>query len=141
MFAEFELLIHTLAEQEIPLTPALLRQEYRKLNQKYFGPSLVIDDEIDIEWARIPHFYYNFYVYQYATGISAALALTERVTHGGDKEREDYLAFLKGGSSRFPIDMLKVAGINMLEPHPIKAAIARYSNLLNQLSDLLGSVR
>ncbi len=140
MFAEFELLIHTLAEQEIPLTPALLRQEYRKLNQKYFGPSLFIDDEIDIEWARIPHFYYNFYVYQYATGISAALALSERVTRGGEKEREDYLAFLKGGSSRFPIDMLKVAGINMLEPHPIKAAIARYSNLLNQLSDLLESV-
>jgi oligoendopeptidase F len=137
MFAEFELLIHTFAEQEIPLTPALLRQEYRKLNQKYFGPSVIIDDETDIEWARIPHFYYNFYVYQYATGISAALALTERVTHGGDKEREDYLAFLKGGSSRFPIDMLKVAGINMLEPHPVKAAIARYSNLLDQLNELL----
>ncbi len=137
MFAEFELLIHTLAEQEVPLTPTLLRQEYRKLNQKYFGPNVVIDSEIDIEWARIPHFYYNFYVYQYATGISAALALAERITHGGNQERDDYLTFLKGGSSRYPIDMLKVAGINMLEPHPVKAAIARYSSLLDQLSELL----
>lgn len=141
MFAEFELLIHTFAEKEIPLTPTLLRQEYRKLNQKYFGPSVVIDDEIDIEWARIPHFYYNFYVYQYATGISAALALAERVTTGGQKERDDYLAFLQGGCSRYPIDMLKVAGINMLDPQPIKAAIARYANLLGQLSTLLEKER
>lgn len=137
MFAEFELLIHTLAEREIPLTPALLKQEYRKLNEKYFGPSAVIDDEIDIEWSRIPHFYYNFYVYQYSTGISAALALSERVVKGGEQERNDYLAFLKGGSSRYPIDMLKVAGINMREPAPIKAAIGRFSSLITELGGLL----
>lgn len=137
MFAEFELLIHVLAEQEIPLTPALLRQEYRKLNEKYFGPSVVIDNEIDIEWSRIPHFYYNFYVFQYSTGISAALALTERVVGGGKQERDDYLEFLQGGSSRYPIDMLKVAGINMREPAPIKAAIGRFSSLISQLGELL----
>lgn len=139
MFAEFELLIHTLAEKEIPLTPGLLRQEYRKLNEKYFGPSVTIDSEIDIEWARIPHFYYNFYVFQYATGISAALALTERVLGGGEREREDYLAFLQGGCSRYPIEMLKVAGINMREPAPIKAAIGRFSSLIGQLENLLES--
>lgn len=137
MFAEFELLIHALAEQEIPLTPTLLKQEYRKLNEKYFGKTLVIDEEIDIEWARIPHFYYNFYVYQYATGISAALALAERVLNGGEQEREDYLSFLKGGSSKYPIDMLKVAGINMREPAPIQATIARFSSLVDQLGEKL----
>lgn len=137
MFAEFELHIHSLAEQEIPLTPTLLKQEYRKLNQKYFGPSVVIDHEIDIEWSRIPHFYYNFYVFQYSTGISAALALAERVVNGGEQERNDYLAFLKGGASRYPIDMLKVAGINMREPAPIKAAIGRFSSLTQQLGELL----
>lgn len=137
MFAEFELLIHSMAEKEIPLTPSLLKQEYRKLNQKYFGPSVIIDEEIDIEWARIPHFYYNFYVYQYATGISAALALADRVLNGGNQEREDYLAFLKGGCSHYPIGMLKIAGINMLEPAPIKSAIKSFSSLVQQLGELL----
>lgn len=139
MFAEFELLIHTLAEQETPLTPTLLRQEYHKLNQKYFGFSTVIDPEVDSEWARIPHFYYNFYVFQYATGISAALALCERVVQGGTQERNDYLAFLKGGSSLYPIDMLKLAGINMLEPAPVQSAIGRFSECVAQLTDLLES--
>lgn len=137
MFAEFELLIHTLAEQETPLTPALLRQEYHKLNQKYFGLAAVIDPEIDSEWSRIPHFYYNFYVFQYATGISAALALNERVVKGGARERDDYLNFLKGGSSRYPIDILKLAGINMLEPTPVQAAIGRFSDCVGQLNELL----
>ncbi|MBA3237927.1 MAG: oligoendopeptidase F [Parachlamydiaceae bacterium] len=137
MFAEYELLIHTLAEQEIPLTPTLLRLEYHKLNQKYFGFNAVIDPEIDSEWARIPHFYYNFYVFQYATGISAALALNERVVKGGTQERNEYLAFLKGGSSRYPIEMLKLAGINMLEPAPVQSAIGRFSDSVDQLSKLL----
>lgn len=137
MFAEFELLLHTLAEQEVPLTPALLKQEYRKLNEKYFGSAVVIDEEIDIEWARIPHFYYNFYVFQYATGISAALALADRVVHGSNKEREDYLSFLKGGSSRYPIDLLQIAGINMLKPEPVKAATQRFRELVDQLGELL----
>jgi oligoendopeptidase F len=137
MFAEFELMIHEFAEQEIPLTPKLLKEEYRKLNQKYFGPNVTIDEESDIEWARIPHFYYNFYVFQYATGISAALALADRVVGGGEKERNDYLSFLKGGSSLYPIDMLKRAGVDMRTAAPVKAAIGKFAALVDQLSKLL----
>ncbi len=140
MFAEFELLIHQFVEKGTPLTPHLLKQEYRQLNYKYFGPHVVIDEEIDIEWARIPHFYYNFYVFQYATGISAALALSDKVVNGDDKDREDYLSFLKGGSSQYPIDMLKMAGIDMESPAPVKAAILKFDRLLTELDHLLTSV-
>ncbi len=108
MFAEFELWLHETAEKNIPLTPTLLKEEYRKLNAKYFGPSVTIDPEAEMEWARIPHFYYNFYVFQYATGISAAFALVERVLAGGNKEQEEYLSFLKGGSSRIPLIFLNL---------------------------------
>jgi oligoendopeptidase F len=133
MFAEFELLIHELVEKEVPLTPKLLRDEYRKLNLKYFGPDIVIDPDIDIEWARIPHFYYNFYVYQYATGISAALALAEKVAAGDEDARNNYLSFLKGGCSCYPIDMLKRAGIDMTTPAPVTAAIGTFDRLVGQL--------
>jgi oligoendopeptidase F len=137
MFAEFELLVHQKVEQNIALTPQLLKDEYRKLNQKYFGPALVLDEEIDIEWARIPHFYYNFYVFQYATGISAALALSEQVVKGGDTEKQAYLNFLKSGSRHYPIDTLKIAGIDMSSPEPVKAAIQKFDGLLSELENLL----
>lgn len=137
MFAEFELLIHSSVEKNIPLTPAYLNEEYTKLNKKYFGPEMTIDNAIAIEWARIPHFYYNFYVYQYATGISAALALSERVNNGGPKERDDYLAFLKGGSSKYPIELLQLAGVDMRSPKPVEAAIKKFGDLVNQLESLL----
>jgi oligoendopeptidase F len=137
MFAEFELKIHTLAEQNVPLTPRLLKEEYRKLNQFYFGPDVIVDPQADIEWARIPHFYYNFYVFQYATGISAALALSERVLKGGHQEREQYLSFLKGGSSRYPIEMLDLAGVDMRTPTPVKAAIQKFSNLVKEMEKLI----
>jgi oligoendopeptidase F len=137
MFAEFELLIHQHVEQGIPLTPQLLKQEYRQLNQRYFGPATVIDPEIEIEWARIPHFYYNFYVFQYATGISAALALAEKVVKGTEQDRTAYLSFLKGGSSQYPIEMLKMAGIDMTSPAPVKAAIQIFDHLLTELEQLL----
>jgi oligoendopeptidase F len=140
MFAEFELLIHEKVEQNIPLTPQLLKQEYRNLNLKYFGPSVVIDEEIDIEWSRIPHFYYNFYVFQYATGISAALALSDQVVHGNEKNRTDYLGFLKAGSSKYPIEILKMAGIDMGSPAPVIAAINKFDGLLNELERLLVTV-
>lgn len=140
MFAEFELLIHQHAEQHTPLTPQLLKQEYRRLNELYFGPSTIIDEEIDIEWARIPHFYYNFYVFQYATGISAALALASKVVGGTEKDRDAYLAFLKGGSSKYPIDMLKMAGIDMTSPAPVKAAIQTFDKLLDELEQLLDEI-
>jgi oligoendopeptidase F len=137
MFAEFELFLHTSAEKNIPLTPNFLKEEYRRLNQKYFGPDVEIDETALIEWARIGHFYYNFYVFQYATGISAALALTDRVISGGKSEQADYLAFLKGGSSRYPIEMLQIAGIDMRKPAPVKAAIQKFSFLVDELEKLL----
>ncbi|MBA2368971.1 MAG: oligoendopeptidase F [Candidatus Protochlamydia sp.] len=137
MFAEFEFFIHHQVEQGNPLTTQFLKQAYRDLNHKYFGPSVIIDDEIDIEWSRIPHFYYNYYVFQYATGVSAAVALTEKVVKGKEKDREDYLNFLKGGSSMYPIDMLKMAGIDMESPLPVKAAIQKFEELLDELEQVL----
>jgi oligoendopeptidase F len=136
MFAEFELKIHEMAEQDMPLTPKVLKEMYLKLNQHYFGPDAFVDSESEIEWAKIPHFYYNFYVFQYATGISAALALSERVLKGGETEREAYLSFLKGGSSKYPIDLLKVAGVDMLSPQPVQTAISKFGDLVTQLENL-----
>lgn len=137
MFAEFELFVHEMAEKGIPLTPRLLNERYRQLNSTYFGDSVVLDPESDSEWARIPHFYYNFYVYQYATGISAALALANGVLNGGSKERNAYLDLLKGGCSRYPIDMLRTAGVDMRSPEPVEAAINRFDGLVQELDRLL----
>jgi oligoendopeptidase F len=137
MFAEFELLIHEIAEKGVPLTPKQLKEEFLRLNLFYFGPHIVIDLEIAIEWARIPHFYYNFYVFQYATGMSAAMALAERVLKGGAVERESYLTFLKGGSSRYPLEMLQLAGVDMRTAQPVKATTAKFAALLQQLEELL----
>lgn len=136
MFAEFELKIHEMAENNIPLTPQALKALYIELTKSYFGPHVVIDKEIEIEWARIPHFYYNFYVFQYATGISAALALANRVLKGGAKEREAYLGFLKSGSSDYPIETLEKAGVDMSSPAPVKEAIDYFGNLVDKLSSL-----
>ncbi|MBS0603956.1 MAG: oligoendopeptidase F [Verrucomicrobia bacterium] len=137
MFAEFELKLHSWAEQGIPMTPALVKTEYRKLNEEYFGPDVYVDDEADIEWARIPHFYYNFYVYQYATGISAAHALVDKVLNGGEKARDAYLAFLSSGSSKYPIDVLKLAGVDMRTPEPVEAAMRHFNELVTELGELL----
>jgi oligoendopeptidase F len=135
MFARFELKIHELAEEGVPLTPTLLKQEYRKLNVAFFGPDVVVDAETDIEWARIPHFYYNFYVYQYATGISAALALVDVVAKEGP---DNYLKFLSSGGSRYPLDLLKTAGVDMRTPQAIKATLTRFRQLTGELEELLG---
>lgn len=137
MFAEFELTIHKFSEQGIPLTPALLKTEYRKLNEDYFGPDVHVDEEVDIEWARIPHFYYNFYVYQYATGISAAHALVGLVLKGGEDARERYLTFLSSGCSRYPIDVLELAGVDMRTPQPVESAMRHFDELVTELSSLL----
>ncbi len=118
------------------ITSALLNAEYLKLNQAYFGPHVIVDEDIKSEWARIPHFYYNFYVYQYATGISAALALVDLVTQGGETERNAYLNFLRGGCSRYPIDLLQIAGVNMRSPQPVELAIKRFRTLLDELKSL-----
>ncbi len=137
MFAEFEARSHAIAEAGESLTLDVMRSEYRKLLQKYFGPAMVLEDASDLECLRIPHFYRAFYVYKYATGISASIALSNRVLSGGDKERDDYFAFLKSGGSRFPIESLKVAGVDMSTPGPVEAACAEFGRLCSELRRLL----
>ncbi len=134
MFAEFELKVHSLAEQGIPITPALLKAEYKQLNADYFGQGVVLDADIEMEWARIPHFYYNFYVYQYATGISAAHALIEVV---GKEGPQNYLHFLSSGSSDYPIELLKQAGVDMKQPKAIESTLSRFGKLTTELKNLL----
>lgn len=138
MFAEFEQLIHEKAAEGIPLTPELLTEEYYKLNEKYFGAQDIhIDKEIGYEWARIPHFYYNFYVYQYATGYSAAAALAKQILEEGEKAVERYLDFLKAGSSDYPIEVLKKAGVDMTTKEPIENALKLFEEHLSMLEELL----
>jgi oligoendopeptidase F len=137
MFAEFEAITHRLEEEGTPLTVELLRAEYRKLLEKYFGPEMVFEEASDMEGLRIPHFYHAFYVYKYATGISASTALANRVLSGGKSEREDYFAFLKSGGSRFPIESLKIAGVDMSAPEPIHAACRTFSGLVDELEKML----
>ncbi|MDR2602373.1 MAG: oligoendopeptidase F [Spirochaetaceae bacterium] len=133
MFAEFEKNTHALEESGEALTVDVLRGEYRKLLEKYFGGDMELDALSDLEGLRIPHFYRAFYVYKYATGISASLALAERVLGGGEKEKEDYFTFLKSGGSRFPIDSLKAAGVDMSSPDPVNAACKRFDALVSEL--------
>ncbi|MGE3954281.1 MAG: oligoendopeptidase F [Parachlamydiales bacterium] len=132
MFAEFELKIHEMAEQGRPLTPGLLHTLYRELNNAYFGPEVDMEG-IEPEWSRIPHFYYGYYVYQYATGVSAALALAKRVSEGGEEERKSYLTFLSSGGSHFPLDLLKGAGVDLTTPEPVLAALDTFEELVNEL--------
>jgi oligoendopeptidase F len=131
-FAEFELKIHSLVEQGQPLTPALLNQIYGELLKDYYGDTLAIDPELQAEWSRIPHFYYNFYVYQYATGLSAAMALHEKASQSPDA-RDKYLKFLSSGSSKYPLDLLKEAGVDMTSTAPIEAAVRRFGLLVEEL--------
>ena len=138
MFAEFEYEIHQMVEAGIPLTPDVLNEKYYALNQKYYGEEdLVIDQEIQMEWARIPHFYYNYYVYQYATGFSAASALAEGIIENPDQNLPKYLDFLKAGSSASPIDVLKRAGVNMTEKEPIELALKVFEKRLTEMETLL----
>lgn len=136
LFAEFELKIHELIEKGEPLTPGLLKKIYHQLYVDYYGPDMALDDKIDIEWARIPHFYYNFYVYQYATGISAAMYLFENI--GKDKKNVDkYLTFLKSGSSDYSINILKKAGVDLTHKEAVESLIRRFDTLMDQLSEIL----
>lgn len=137
MFAEFELKAHEYVENGTPLTAELLRKTYRELLELYFGPEMHFESNSDMEGLRIPHFYSAFYVYKYATGISAALALAHRVTTGGDKEREDYFKFLKSGGSRYPIESLRVAGVDMESVEPVQAACDTFKEIVEQLKNLL----
>ncbi|HSI36333.1 MAG TPA: oligoendopeptidase F [Tepidisphaeraceae bacterium] len=137
MFAEFEKVTHALVEAGEPLTVDLLRKEYRKLLELYFGPEFVIDPELEVECLRIPHFYRAFYVYKYATGLSAAIALSQRVLAGGQQELGDYLGFLKGGSSKWPLDLLRDAGVDMEKPEPVNTALAYFDRLVTELDGLI----
>ena len=136
-FAEFEMEIYKAYESGQALTPDFLSSKYEEINQKYYGPSMEKDDFIKYEWARIPHFYYNFYVYQYATGISAALSFAKRVLNGGEKERDMYLEFLRSGSSLDPIDVLKRAGVDMNSPQPIEDAIELFKEFKDEFKKLI----
>ena len=138
MFAEFELLCHTQQEQGQVLTTTSLRQTYRGLLEAYFGPEMKFEENSDLEGLRIPHFYGAYYVYKYATGISAAIALSERVLNGGKQELEDYLGFLKSGGSKFPIQTLKGAGVDMSTQAPVEAATRKFADLLDQFEKLIG---
>ena len=136
MFAEFELIIHEKAERREPVTLDTLRNEYRKLLEAYFGPMMIFEDVSDLEGLRIPHFYTAFYCYKYATGISAAIALSERVLSGGEKERNEYLSFLSSGGSKYPIESLKKAGVDMSTPEPVKKAAEYFGKLLDEFKSI-----
>jgi len=137
MFAEFESAFRTSLESGVPLTAEVLRAEYRRLLEKYFGPEMMLEETSDLEGLRIPHFYRAFYVYKYSTGVSAAIALARRVLGGGERERADYFAFLKSGGSRFPIDALKLAGVDMSAPEPVEAACRVFADLVGELERML----
>jgi oligoendopeptidase F len=137
MFAEFEGITHALCEAGEPLTVDRFKSEYRKLLELYFGPDFALDAELSLECLRIPHFYRAFYVYKYATGLSAAIALAERVTAGGQKELGDYLGFLKGGSSKYPLELLRDAGVDMEKPEPVDTALDYFERLVGELDELL----
>jgi oligoendopeptidase F len=137
MFAEFEKIAHALVEAGEPLTVETLKTEYGKLLADYFGTEFAIDEQLKLECLRIPHFYSAFYVYKYATGLSAAIALSERVLGGGKRELDDYLSFLQGGCSKWPLDLLRDAGVDMTRPEPVATALAYFERLVGELDELL----
>ncbi len=133
MFAEFEHRAHTMVENGIPLTVESIRKLYRGLLEKYFGNGVVLEEVSDMESMRIPHFYRSYYVYKYATGLSAAIALSKRVLEGGEQERDEYLDFLKSGGSKYPLESLKDAGVDMSSPEPVKASMEVFRELFLKL--------
>ncbi len=139
MFGEYEMIIHREAEKGVPITLELLRSEYRKLLELYFGGDAVsFAEESDLEGLRIPHFYSPFYVYKYATGLSASIALSKKVLNGTDQDRQSYLNFLQSGGSLYPpIESLRKAGVDMQKEEPVKDALSTFSSLLDQAESLL----
>ena len=137
MFAEFEKTIGQMVDGGQTLTADVLCAEYRRLAELYYGPDMEVDEEIAIEWARIPHFYYDYYVFQYATGYAAAIALSRRILSEGEPAVKDYLGFLSGGCSKSPIDLLKGAGVDMTGPQPVNDALALFGELLDEMESLM----
>ena len=137
MFAEFELTANEMTQRGEGTTAEALCALYKRLNEQYFGPDMVVDDEIALEWARIPHFYYDYYVYQYATGYAAAIALSRLILREGEAAVKDYLAFLSGGCSADPITLLRGAGVDMASPVPIEDATKLFDELIGEMEALL----
>lgn len=137
MFAEFEKNIGAMVDNGQTLTAEVLSEEYARLAKFYYGPDMVVDDYIASEWVRIPHFYYNYYVFQYATGYAAAIALSRRILKEGAPAVEDYLGFLSGGCSKSPIELLKGAGVDMTGPEPVNDALALFGELLDEMESLM----
>ncbi len=136
MFAEFELSLGQMAENGETFTADSLSRIYYDLNHTYFGTKMTLDEGIELEWARIPHFFYNYYVFQYATGFSAAVAIANRILKEGAPAVEDYKRFLSGGCSTDPISLLKIAGVDMSTPAPINDALKLFDKLLKELAAL-----
>jgi len=136
MFAEFELAMGRMAEAGDTLTADALCAKYHELNKLYFGPDMVSDDGIALEWARIPHFYYNYYVFQYATSFCAAVAIADRILSEGESAVKEYKQFLSGGCSADPISLLKIAGVDMSTPAPINAALRLFGELVDEMEKL-----
>lgn len=137
MFAEFEKITHETVENGGSLTAQLLNEEYDKLNTLYYGPAITHDDFIQYEWSRIPHFYRAYYVYQYATGYSAANAIANRILKGGETERDDYLKFLSTGESNYPIELLKIAGVDMSTEEPVLSALSTFASIVDELDKMI----
>ncbi len=136
-FAEFEQFIHEADAKGEPLTVDKLNQFYGNLNQHYYGDAVEPGGNIAKEWARIPHFYYDFYVYQYATGFAAASALANKVVHGTDKQRKAYIGFLKAGSSDYPTEIMKRAGVDMTKPDYLEDAFNTFAKRLDEFENLI----
>ena len=137
MFAEYEMITNAMAERGESLTAEVLKKVYLELNEKYYGPDMISDPEIAIEWARIPHFYYNFYVYQYATGFSAAVAIAHKILEEGKPAVENYKKFLSGGCSADPVSLLKIAGVDITKKESIQAALDVFGGLLDEMEKLV----
>ena len=137
MFAEFEKFMGAAVDAGQTLTADMLCAEYARLCKLYYGEDMVVDDQIAMEWAKIPHFYYNYYVFQYATGYSAAIALSRRILREGESAVKDYLGFLSGGCSKSPIDLLKGAGVDMTSPAPVNDALQLFGELLDEMESLM----
>ena len=137
MFAEFEKKTNALAESGESLTAQVLNDVYYELNQRYFGPDMVSDPAIAVEWAKVPHFYYNFYVYQYATGFSAAVAIARNILKEGAPAVARYKEFLSGGCSLPPVELLKIAGVDLETPRPIQEALDVFGEVLDEIEKLV----
>ena len=137
MLAEFEFIMGQMAESGQALTADVLCDRYRKLNELYFGPDMISDEEIGLEWTRIPHFFYNYYMFQYATGYSAAAAIADRILKEGAPAVADYKKFLSSGSSADPISLLKIAGVDMSTPEPVDRALSIFGDLVDEFGKLM----